>query len=426
MEMPEEKATRKHSKDHNTRLVFQVIYHKQPISRAEVSRQTKLTPTTVSHIVKDLIQDELVAEVGSGPSSGGRTPELLCVIKDGRHIIAVDLYSAAMWGCLINLRGDIKQRRSKDLGDGSKKQIMSRLFGLIDELQQLSRKIPLLGIGVSVTGLVNPDTGVLMHSDLLNLDDIHFKQDIEECYEKYKLPVYVMNDGQALALGEYTEYTLMPRQQVNNLIVIKTGVGIGSGLVFNGKVFNGDGYAGEFGDFVVVDGEERIKCKCGNFGCLATVASDQMIIERARKRASKNSTSTLNEMSELSLDHISEAAKHGDSVARDIIEETGRYFGRAMGYLVNMLNVHHIFVSGPIKVLDIEKIGECPLKDPLLWKAMDDEMRKYGRHDLAEKTTIRIVEANSDNILIGAATQLLTHWYGIVRFIRDREIQPTG
>jgi predicted NBD/HSP70 family sugar kinase len=186
---------------------------------------------------------------------------------------------------------------------------MSHLFELIDELQQASRKIPLLGIGVSVTGLVNPDTGVLLHSDLLNLDDVHFKQDIEERYKKYKLPVYVMNDGQALALGEYTQYTLMPRQQVNNLIVIKTGMGIGSGLVFNGKVFNGDGYAGEFGDFVVVDGEERIKCKCGNFGCLATVAGDQMIIERARKRASKNPTSTLNEMSEFIGKYLSRLRK---------------------------------------------------------------------------------------------------------------------
>jgi N-acetylglucosamine repressor len=416
MEILDKKATRKHSNEHNWRLIFQLIYYKHAISRAEIARQTELTPTTVSHIVKDLIRKELVTEVGSGPSSGGRTPELLSVIKDGRHIIAVDLYSDALWGCLINLRGDIKQRRSKDLGDGSQKQIMSRLYGLIDELQQASRKIPLLGIGVSVTGLVNPDTGVLWYSDLLKLHDVLLKHDLEG---RFKPPVYVINDAQALALGEYTR---MPPQSVNNLIVVKTGVGIGSGLVFDGKVFNGDGYAGEIGDLIVVDGQERIRCKsCGNFGCLATVAGDQEIIERARKRASQDPTSTLNneEESLLNLDRISEAARGNDSVAIHIIEETGRYFGRAIGYLVNMLNVHHIIVSGHIKVLDIKAIGERTLEHPLLSKAMTDEMRNYCRKDLAAKTTITVVEANHDKILLGAATQLLTHKFGIMRFILE-------
>jgi N-acetylglucosamine repressor len=404
----QEKASKLTLKKHNENLIIQTIYINGPITRLEVAETTKLTRTTVDEVVKQLIKEKLVEfeDIGRARVALGRTPKLVRIRKDARHIIAVDLSSDRLRGALVNLRGEIKESMGFDLVKGSEEDILQQIFKIIDALKNLSKNTPLLGIGLSTTGVVNMDTGVLVFSELLDLHNVHFKEMLRGHYDPPP-PVYVMNDGQALALGEYT---LFPGTPVTNLIVIKTGAGIGGGLILNGKVFYGDGYgAGEMGSIVVGDAEDGIQGNRSNVVPLSAVARDSKIIDRAQERASQTSTSKLHrecyKKSPLSLKLISEAAHKGDSVALHTIAETGRYFGRVIGYMVNILNVHHIRVSGDIHVL-----GE------VLRKAMEDEIKKTSVEALAKKTTIELVNANPDTILIGAATQLLTHAYGIPRF----------
>ena len=411
----QEKASKQTLKKHNENLIIQTIYTNGPITRLEVAETTKLTRTTVDEVVKQLIKEKLVEfeKIGKARATLGRTPKLVRIRKDARHIIAVDLSSDRLRGALVNLRGEIKDSRSFDLVKGSAEDILQQIFKIIDVLRNLSKNTLLLGIGLSTTGVVNMDTGVLVLAELLDLHNVRFQEILKG---RFELPVYVMNDGQALALGEYT---LFPGTPVTNLIVIKTGVGIGGGLILNEKVFYGDGYgAGEMGNIVVADAEERVQGDRGSVVSLSAVARDQMIIERTQKRASLDRTSKLYresyEQSPLCLKLISEAANGGDSVALHIIKETGRYFGRAIGYMVNILNVHHIRVSGAIHVF-----GE------VLREAMKDEMKKTSLATLAKTTTIELVNANPDTVLIGAATQLLTHAYGIPRFFPDRT-QPAA
>ena len=113
-----EKATRQHTKDHNSQLVLRTIYDSNEISRAELAR---------------LIERGLVEEVGQGRSSGGRMPILLSVIDDSRHLIGINLLDGELSGATINLRGAVQQRASRALQCRDADSVLALTYELIDE-----------------------------------------------------------------------------------------------------------------------------------------------------------------------------------------------------------------------------------------------------------------------------------------------------
>ena len=115
-----EKATRQHTKDHNSQLVLRTIYDSNEISRAELARMTRLTRTTISEVVTHLIERGLVEEVGHGRSSGGRMPILLSVIDDSRHLIGINL-----------LDGELSGRRSTYAAQFSSGRVVSCASGML-------------------------------------------------------------------------------------------------------------------------------------------------------------------------------------------------------------------------------------------------------------------------------------------------------
>src|SRR5512147_2528805 len=104
-----EKATRQQLKEQNRSLVLRVIFEHLSISRAEIARVTGLTRTTVSDIVADLLCDDLVREIGTGSSMGGKSPILLSLADDSRYLIGLDLAHNTFCGAIVNLRGEIRE-----------------------------------------------------------------------------------------------------------------------------------------------------------------------------------------------------------------------------------------------------------------------------------------------------------------------------
>jgi glucokinase len=211
-----------------------------------------------------------------------------------------------------------------------------------------------------------------------------------------------MNNGQALALGEFGSFA---DKSITDLIVIRTGEGIGGGLIHNGEINHGNNYgAGEFGKISVAYDEAR-----NEHVHLTTVATDEMILKRARKLARQDPNRPQRVSRFRCIEDICQAASKNDGVARQVIEETGRYFGRAICNLVSINSVRNIIVSGRISAM-----GKS------LQTAIEDEVKKLGMSEVAKKTVIDIVPENPNTSLIGAATPLLTHAFGIPRFVPDR------
>ena len=242
-----QKATRQYTKEHNRNLVLKTIFEHDSISRAEISRRTSLTRTTVSDIVGDLINEGLVSEVGVGESIGGKSPILLSLVEDSRYLIGLDLAHNQFRGAIVNLRGKIRELVTLPVNSRNGEQALGLVYEILDQLIKPST-VPLVGIGIGTPGLVNITEGVVVNAVNLDWKDLPLARLMEE---RYHLPVSILNDSQAAAMGEYTYG--QGHAAESNLILINVRHGIGAGIIIQGKLFHGDGGgAGEIGHVVVV------------------------------------------------------------------------------------------------------------------------------------------------------------------------------
>ena len=162
-----EKATHQQTRTFNQQLVLRALHDHSPLSRADLARLTGLTRTSVSDLVGSLIDDRLIEEIGRGRSSGGKTPILLRVAPDGRHLIGLDLGEAQFSGAVVNLSGDILRSMHLPLEGRDGDAAVELVFELVDALRADDRS-PLLGIGIGAPGVIDTRSGTVRWS--VNLD----------------------------------------------------------------------------------------------------------------------------------------------------------------------------------------------------------------------------------------------------------------
>ena len=378
------KATHAQTRAHNASLVLRALYDLGPISRADIARLTGLTRTSVGELVADLEAEGLAREVGRGPSTGGKAPTLVALESDARTAIVLDLGERTFSAALANLRGELTNRRTRDLDGRDGDDALALVHDLIDEVSREAIS-PILGIGVGTPGIVDAG-GTIRWAVNLEWKDLPLA---DLLHERYGHPTIVANDARAAALATFL---FEGEDRPTNLIAIKVGRGIGTGLVLDGDLFGGDGDgAGEIGHIVVEP--DGAACHCGRFGCLETVASAPAIL-RAAAAAGLPPTITLPE--------LAAAAQGGDERALAVSRAAGRALGSAIANLIGILDVRHIVVHGSVTVL-----GEPWLE------AIRDEATRRSLGPLARET--RIVDGGSgeDLTLIGACALLLTSELGL-------------
>lgn len=382
-----QKATQQQTKMFNSQLVLQTIYELGQTSRADIARRTHLTRTTVSDLVTELQERGLVTEIGYGPSVGGRSPILLSIVNDARHIISLDLANDEFRGAVVNLRNEVVQAASLPVVSRHGPDAVTHVYSLIDRLLATTDQ-PILGIGIGTPGLVDTENGVVLRAVNLDWQDLPLGRLLQE---RYKLPIYLANDSQLAALAHY-----MASEEANlaNLVVLTVGHGVGAGLILNGRLFQGDGFgAGEIGHVRVVEGGEL--CRCGNYGCLETVVGTQAISRRA-------AALTGGDPAGVTVATVQAACAAGDAGACALIAETGRYLGMTAASLIGILNIQRILVMGPVA-----QFGE-PLR-----AAIEAEMRVRALPTLAQATTVTVAPYLPNSVIQGAAVLLLTRELGL-------------
>jgi len=393
-----QKATFQQTKAYNTRLVLKTIYDRDRISRADIARATGLTRPTVSDAVAGLRRRGLVEEVGQGPSAGGKPPILLSVVDDSRQAIGIDLASSEFRGAIVNLRGEIRHRATLPLDGRDGDVALALVYELIDRLIAASSS-PLLGIGIGTPGLMDPMKGIVRQAVNLDWQDLPLRSLLKK---RYGLPLYVANDSQVAALAEFT---FGGDKAADNLVVIKVEHGIGAGIVLNGRLYYGDTFgAGEIGHVVVAD--NNLRCRCGNTGCLETVASNQAIIRRAQVVARDDPHSLLHQFAaspeEIGISEVCRAVEAGDEMMRQEIAVVGRYLGVAAANLIGVLSVQRVLIAGSVTCL-----GQ-PLLD-----AIRQEMIKRSLAVVARETRLGISTIGPEIVILGAAAQVLTQELGL-------------
>lgn len=332
----------------NKQRVLKLIRSKGPLSRADAAEQTGLTRPTISAVVSELLEDGWIEELGTGESSGGRPPILLRFNPRARLVIGAELGAGHLRGVLADLSGEVVARVKYRVTSADPLRELDRLEGAIRELLAAApggpRPVPVAGVGVGITGLVDRKAGLWRYSPHFDVSDLPVVKLLEE---RLTLPVWIENDARAMAWGERS---FGAARGVDNLAFIRVGVGIGAGIIIGGSLYGGahEG-AGELGHTIVDDDGPR--CRCGSYGCLETVAAAPAIARRAVKKIQQGYPSLIAEKVHDDLEQVIgttviEAAHEGDTLARETLGEAGRYLGLGIGNLINLLNPAMVVVGG--------------------------------------------------------------------------------
>ncbi|MDO4766335.1 MAG: ROK family glucokinase [Eubacteriales bacterium] len=247
-------------------------------------------------------------------------------------------------------------------------------------------------VGIGSPGTIDQEKGEIVHAYNLGFNHSPIR---EEFIKHLGLPVYIGNDANVAAYGEFVYGA--GNGKYKDLVAVTLGTGLGAGIVLNGKLvcgsFNGGGELGHV--VLVVDGEQ---CNCGRKGCWEKYSSATALIEQAKKAAEKNPSSLLNQLVENDLSKMNakipfDAAQQGDRVAQDVIYEYTRLLAIGVGNIINMIQPEVIVIGG----------GVSAQGDNLL-KPLVEMVKKevFGGGDYLN-TKIMIAELGNDAGIIGAA-----------------------
>ena len=198
------------------------------------------------------------------------------------------------------------------------------------------------GIGIGVPGPVTSE-GVVLKCVNLGWDVINVTKEMEE---RTGFSVKVGNDANVAALGEMWQGG---GKGYSNVVLITLGTGVGGGVIVDGKIVSGNkGAGGEIGH-IIVNENEIDRCGCGQKGCLEQYASATGIVHMAEKKLQESSVkSTLRESKPLTAKHIFDAAKAGDALADEIVENMTKILGNALANLARVVNPEAFVIGGGV------------------------------------------------------------------------------
>lgn len=245
------------------------------------------------------------------------------------------------------------------------------------------------GIGVGAPGAVDGDGNV---DGAVNLGWKFFN--IPEALGAYiNVPIKAANDANAAAFGEMWKGG---GKGCSNMVAVTLGTGVGGGIIVNGSILTGAyGGGGEIGHIHMNDEETEV-CGCQNRGCLEQYASATGIVRLARRRLEKDDTPSILREGTVSAKSVFDAVKAGDGVAVEIAKEFGRYLGKGLAHVANIVNPE-IFVIGG----GVSKAGEILL----------DFVEPSFREDtfkVSRKAKFVLAELGNDAGIYGAAGLILS------------------
>jgi predicted NBD/HSP70 family sugar kinase len=323
-------------RDINRQIVLNYVREREPISRAEIARETELQRSTISAIVEDLTAEGLVEEVGEGESTGGRRPTLLRLRAKEVISIGVAITPTVTTVATSDLAGRIVAQKQFPTDPDPEK----TLHDVIAQVQEFSRKNKgsIEAVGVSLPGLVDPATGTAVFVPFFKWRDIPISGMISDAVG---LPVIIDNDANAVALAELW----FGRPEVcdaRDFILVLVAEGVGTGIIFDGQVYRGQrGAAGEFGH-MIIGTQAPVACSCGKYDCWEAFSSERAAVARYLDSAGAGKRRSF------SFQELVDEALAGGVSARDALIETAHYLGVGISNLVVGFSPEAVVVGGEI------------------------------------------------------------------------------
>jgi len=375
--------------------VLRLIRDEREITRSEIIKISGLSAPTVTRIVESLVQVQLIQSDGTGESIGGRRPQIIRFSAKKNFVIGIDIGGTFIRSALSNLDGDFiyEIQVPTNIKSGFEG-VMDQVGELINKLTNRAKqnKLELWGVGVAICGMVNKNTNLVEYSPIFNWRNV----DVKQALSKYtSLDVVLGNVVQLFALGELL-YGI--GKSYNNFICLNLGYGIGSGIIADGKLFDGaDGIAGEVGH-IVVDGKSKRKGMEGVTGTLEALASGYGIADIAQELSRENVSSSLNNLDASVIDakSVFEAARNNDELANEVLDDVANYLSISIDTLIKLFNTECIVLSGGL----IEN-------EDIVFNKISDKMKNYSMKALSRSVPIVQSSFGVNAALMGAFSLIL-------------------
>jgi N-acetylglucosamine repressor len=323
-------------RDINRQIVLNYVREREPISRAEIARETALQRSTISTIIEELQAYGLVEEIGAGESTGGRRPTLLRLRAAGAMAIGVDIGPTSTTVASSDLAGRVLDQQVFETSPDFEETLQN----IIRQVKGIAREgtSPVEGLGISVPGLVDRELGKALYVPYFRWHDLEVADRLSET----GLPVVIDNDANAAAMAELW-FGRPEVQEVRDFIMVLVDEGVGTGLIFDGQVYRGEhGAAGEFGHMIIGQ-NSPVPCSCGNFDCWEACSSGRAAVRRYHIRRGLDDRS-----GPLSLDELVDLATNEDQDAQAVLIETAHYLGIGISNLIVGFSPEAVVVGGPL------------------------------------------------------------------------------
>ncbi len=248
-------------------------------------------------------------------------------------------------------------------------------------------------IGIGTPGIANSATGIVERANNLGFINTPLVKYVKEFIGRNDTPVYIENDANAAAYGEYVAGAA---KGAKNAVCITLGTGVGAGIVIDGKIYAGSNFAGaEIGHTVIEVG--GAPCTCGRKGCFEAYSSATGLIRMTKESMAENPDSVMNKMAEergkVTARTSFDCMRAGDKYAKAVVDKYIKYLAAGITNTINTFQPDILCIGG----------GVCNEGDPLLLpvKAIVEEEDFANKSE--KRTEIVIAKLGNDAGLIGAA-----------------------
>lgn len=256
----------------NRSVLLRLLRRRSGLSRAQLAQESGLTKSTVSLLVRELIDEGWITETGISAAQGlGRPSTPLRLDGSRRAMIGVEIAVESLRVVGVSLTGDVMWSSEEALADRAPVAVCRQVAALVlrAHAELVARPVLIAGVGIGLPGAFDEATGTVRFAPNLGWRNVSFLPLITEALAAAGCPplaVHVQNEADTAALSEY-EFT--DGDAMDSLIFVTCGVGVGAGIVLNDRLFTGlQGMAGEIGHSILqIDGPA---CSCGRRGCAET------------------------------------------------------------------------------------------------------------------------------------------------------------
>lgn len=358
----------KYLKELNQATILDLIRTTEGVSRKALADRTGLSATATGAIVKELLNAQFIREVGEGESSGGRKPVMLEINPDSYYAFGFDVDMRFIYAVVLDITGKVHyEEKWENRFLPSPEEAIGQIGRIYDTVVSdlKLRKERILGVGVSIPGMLDMATRRICLAPNLGWSNVDIRESLSQLLD---VPVYLDNEAMCSA---FCENWLGICRGVEDFICINIESGIGAGIFVRGKIYRGyTGSAGEVGHIPVDENGPR--CKCGNVGCLETMASISAMARKYKEQASRS----LPGASEYTIDQGFEAllkgAREGDRACLEILRSAAVSLGKAIGYLINAFNPQTIVLGKKFPQyagLVLDDIAQSAVKTALTYPA---------------------------------------------------------